>query len=253
MREDYYELLDIDAAATPEEVKKAYYRQARRYHPDRNAGDPAAEERFKLVAEAYRVLGDADQRYQYDGWLERHRRLSHLPELESMQRRVRVSARHARERREEQAERRERRRGRSREGAYRPVRPFLLRRGAPPSLGSVVAVYALAACLLVPPVIKGCRAVYGSAAPAEERSGPEPTAEQVQERLARLNAELLQKAQAGDPVAQLRYGFLLYRGVGIGLNREEAREWWKKSAAQGNTTALYCLEHYRATPAPQGE
>lgn len=251
MREDYYELLDIPATATAAEVKRAYYAQARRWHPDRNPGDAAAEERFKLVAEAYRVLGDADERYQYDGWLERHRRLAQAPELEAMPRRpIRVSARHARERRAERAERRERRRSGGR-GPVR-VRPFLLNTRKSPSLAAMVAVYALAACLILPALIKGYQATYPR--PAEpEKPKAALSEDEVRTRLENYNNDLLQRARAGDAAAQVRYGLLLYRGVGVAMNREEAREWWKKAAAQGNATALYSLEHFAAEPAAASE
>lgn len=261
MRDDYYELLDVAPTATAEEVKRAYYRQARRYHPDRNPDDAAAEERFKLIAEAYRILGDADERYQYDGWLERHRRLANAPELETMQRHVRVSARHGRDRRAERRERAEHRRGGRRERASVHVRPFLLSTRRPPSLATMIAVYIMAACLIVPAIIKGFTAAYPGPPVAEpEKPKRELTEEEIRIRLDNYNNDLLQRAKAGDAVAQLRYGNLLYRGVGIRRDRAEAREWWKKSAAQGNTAALYSLRNFpaelpeeQAAPEPAAE
>jgi molecular chaperone DnaJ len=65
-RRDYYEVLGVDRSASPEELKRAYRTLAMRYHPDRNGGDPAAEERFKEVGEAYQVLSDPARRRQYD-------------------------------------------------------------------------------------------------------------------------------------------------------------------------------------------
>jgi molecular chaperone DnaJ len=65
-RPDYYKTLDVDKKASPEEIKKAYRKLARRYHPDRNQGDRQAEERFKEISQAYDVLGDPDKRKQYD-------------------------------------------------------------------------------------------------------------------------------------------------------------------------------------------
>ena len=65
-KKDFYEVLGVSREASPEEIKKAYKRLARQYHPDRNKGDKGSEERFKDVAEAYQVLGDADKRAQYD-------------------------------------------------------------------------------------------------------------------------------------------------------------------------------------------
>lgn len=63
---DYYEILGVDKKATAEDVKKAYRKLALQYHPDKNPGDKAAEDRFKQVSEAYEVLGDAAKRKQYD-------------------------------------------------------------------------------------------------------------------------------------------------------------------------------------------
>ena len=65
-KKDFYEVLGVSRDAAPEEIKKAYKRLARQHHPDRNKGDRNAEERFKDVAEAYQVLGDAEKRAQYD-------------------------------------------------------------------------------------------------------------------------------------------------------------------------------------------
>lgn len=63
---DYYELLGVARDASAQEIKSAYRKIAVRFHPDRNPGDAAAEERFKEAAEAYSVLSDADKRGRYD-------------------------------------------------------------------------------------------------------------------------------------------------------------------------------------------
>jgi molecular chaperone DnaJ len=63
---NYYSVLGVSRDADDGELKKAYRRLARMYHPDRNAGDKAAEERFKEVNEAYGILSDPDKRAQYD-------------------------------------------------------------------------------------------------------------------------------------------------------------------------------------------
>ena len=65
-KEDYYQLLGIKRDAKAEEIKKAYRRLARKYHPDVNPGDKAAEERFKLISEAHDVLSDPKKRKVYD-------------------------------------------------------------------------------------------------------------------------------------------------------------------------------------------
>jgi molecular chaperone DnaJ len=65
-RPDYYKTLGVDKKATPEEIKKAYRKLARTYHPDRNPDDKQAEARFKEISQAYDVLGDPDKRKQYD-------------------------------------------------------------------------------------------------------------------------------------------------------------------------------------------
>jgi curved DNA-binding protein len=66
---DYYELLEVDRDATEEQIRKSYRKLALMYHPDRNPGDPKAEENFKEIAEAYGVLIDPVKRSEYDRWL----------------------------------------------------------------------------------------------------------------------------------------------------------------------------------------
>jgi curved DNA-binding protein len=63
---NYYELLGVERGSAPEDIKKAFRRLARQYHPDLNPGDKAAEEKFKEFNEAYRVLSDPATRSQYD-------------------------------------------------------------------------------------------------------------------------------------------------------------------------------------------
>ncbi len=63
---DFYAVLGVPSDASADDVKKAYRKLARKYHPDANSGDAAAEKRFKEIGEAYAVLSDAEQRQQYD-------------------------------------------------------------------------------------------------------------------------------------------------------------------------------------------
>jgi molecular chaperone DnaJ len=65
-KRDYYETLGVNKGASADDLKKAYRKVAMQYHPDRNPGDKAAEEKFKEAAEAYEVLSDADKKAQYD-------------------------------------------------------------------------------------------------------------------------------------------------------------------------------------------
>ena len=66
MKQDYYEVLGVGKNATEGEIKKAYRKQAIKYHPDKNPGDQEAEAKFKLAAEAYEILSDSQKKAQYD-------------------------------------------------------------------------------------------------------------------------------------------------------------------------------------------
>lgn len=236
MREDYYEILGASETANASELKAAYHRQAMRYHPDRNAGSAAAEERFKLVAEAWMVLGDAARRSEYDAWLQRHRSCpaGGRTELEGFRRSVRVSSRSGRERREERSPRRRVRGSRSvwTPPARRGLLPMLLRLG----------VYAMVLSMLLPLFV----AVRGSGKrrESEEQQKVEAVqnALQLEERRRQYGDELLEKARAGDAQAQYAYAWFLYRGGRGEAHRSEALSWVQQAADSGLPSARRLLE-----------
>lgn len=240
MRTDYYQLLDVQEGASAAEVKAAYRRLAMKFHPDRNEGQPASEEQFKLISEAYRVLGKEESRRDYDAWLERQKRYQRAPELVSMARHVRVSARHARERREA------RRMRERREGAAR-VRPFLLRRIPRMTVWHSILFYLFWVLLFLPPLLslhrEGKAEKRPSTVPAERPPGESPLPPEEQRlQLARFTERMAHEAEEGSPEAQFRYGTMLMFGAG-GLERdvEAGYQWWQKAAEQGFIPAQKAL------------
>lgn len=225
---DYYAILEVESTVSQAELKLAYYRQAKRYHPDRNVGDAEAEDRFKLVAEAYRILSDERERRLYDEARERLERYADAPELAAMKRTVRFRMNRRRDRRERPA----------------PRRRFTIlpaRKKMPAWVGLLMAAFWVSA--LLPFVLRTGGLTFRRSEPAVKKEKPEPAAEVVRERLARMRAEVESAAAAGDSRAQLRLGLMLYTGsAGVEVNRAAAREWWQKAAEQGNKSAAYYLE-----------
>lgn len=248
MRMDYYQLLDIGRGATAAEVKLAYRRQARLFHPDLNQGNPEAEERFKLVAEAYRTLGEPERRADYDAWLERQERLRMAPELARMAAapRVRVSVRHAYERRAQRG----RRRSRYSRGTRVP-RLFALKPVGDSGILSFLLFYGLCAAVMVPWFISyaGREAPQTLQSPAAPRRvpGESDLPPEVQTReLLNFHERIYRAAEAGDPRAQFRYGMMLYHGYqGIPQDHEAAMQWWQKAAEAGHKAAGQMLNAAR--------
>ena len=231
MRPDYYQLLDVPETADAPTIKSAYRRMAMRYHPDHNVGDAAAEERFKLVSEAYRVLSDAREREAYDFWLERNRRLGFAPELRDMpHRHVRVSVRHARDRREA----RRRRCGgddtphhRIRRMSMVPVMPFARWH---------LILYAI---FILSIMLPWCWRMMSF--------NPEAMKAARIERAEQKRHTLRERAAGGDAEAQFEYANLLYTGRdGLEVNKLEACLWWERAAAQKHPKAMETLKRLNA-------
>mgnify|MGYP003287350023 CR=1 FL=1 len=260
MRTDYYELLEVRRGADAAEIKAAYRRRAKLYHPDLNVGNPAAEEKFKLVAEAYRVLGSPEHRADYDAWLERQERLRCAPELAGMaaRGRVRVSVRHAYERRENRGRRR-------RAGGGRGVpRLFALRPKADTSLLQFVLFYSVCLAVMIPWFISYAgrpapNTLQRHAAVRQQVPGESDLPPEVQEReLLNFHERIYREAEAGNVRSQFRYGLMLYNGYqGLQQDKEAARHWWQLAADAGFAPAAQALkganEALERKPESQGE
>ncbi len=280
MRADYYQLLDVEPGATPAELKAAYYRLAKRYHPDCNAGNPAAEERFKLVAEAYRVLGVPERRREYDEWLRVHHCYRNAPELEAFASRssvssagvpsgrirpFRYSARRARERQERRYGRAE---GRSR--SRRRVGSLVFTRSGKVNGWLFFGFYALIIFNLLPVFF---RHMFSEAPPAVQKT-PAPVEEVaveevvVRRRVLEMERALRQRAEAGEAAAQYQLGVYLFnkscrgrgevaaptllrRAANAGY-RAEALQWVNCAAQQGHAGAQRLLRRLQPVAVPQG-
>lgn len=239
MREDYYQLLDAEPAASKQELRDAYRRVAKRYHPDHNGDSPAAEERFKLIVEAWSILGDDAKRAEYDDWLDRHKRYAHLPELEGLPKRTRVSARRVQQRE------RERSRAGRRYGAVFGARPFLLRPKGSKVSGLSYVLISLCFLMAMLPYLRHHLAAGDRVAPparVEEPKlgyGESPLSPEEQKRnLENYLHRLASRAESGDAAAQYSYGYILYLGTGgVKQDKAAARRWWQKAAASGHALA----------------
>ncbi len=244
MREDYYELLELPHTASTQDIKTAYRRLALRFHPDRNEGNEAAEERFKLVAEAYRTLGEPVRRADYDAWLARTQATRKLPpELASMPRHVHVSARRTRERREQRSTRR----------APRPVNTrIILRRRSRLNTYLFIGFYAMVGITLLPMFTRQCSVTPARPAQSADRPAKAETGPAAWSGVLRMEHDLRGRAATGDAEAQYKLGFyllnksclgheeansgLIRRAAAAGYLRE-AHEWLQKSAVQGHGKA----------------
>ena len=250
MRDDYYQLLEAAPSASKQELRDAYRRMAKRYHPDHNDGDPRAEEHFKLIVEAWRTLGNDEKRLDYDAWLERHRRFATMPEMAGLARHARMTVRRERIYR--------RRREDRRSGSSYRARPFLLRRSTKVSGLHFVILCVIAVSGMFPffkhqfAIINRASTPAASDAPRlAPGESPLPPDEQKKNLENYLN-RVVTAAEGGDAEAQWRYGFLLYLGGGgVQQDREAARLWWEKAAAQGDKRAQHNLLRYYSQPKPE--
>ncbi len=257
MRADYYELLELQPDASPKDIKAAYYRLAMRCHPDRNADNPAAEERFKLVAEAYRTLGVPERRREYDNWLYLHNRYHAAPELASMSSAARVRPFHYSFRRaeERQRTRREgRRRGREPERSRAGVRRgVLFRRSSKVNTWLFLGFYVLLAFNLLPMVLRQMSPRPIRAAKPVAETAAVPNEADARRRVLAMEQDLRRRAEGGEAEAQFYLGLYLFNKSARGRGeenppgvlrraastayRQQALEWFSKAAAQGHEGA----------------
>ncbi len=268
MRADYYQLLDVEPTASAKDIKASYYRLALRYHPDRTEGDPAAEERFKLVAEAYRTLGVPERRKEYDNWLHLHDLYRAAPELAGMssQPHTPITPFHFSSIRAR--ERQDRRMGRGtprRRSRYHGILP---RKASKVNTYLFMGFCALLVINILPMILRPMfgdgRPKHKPAAAVEEK---EATPAEARTRLLAMEQELRGRATAGEAEAQYKLGLYLFnksaRGRGAGDKpgllrraasegfRLEATDWFERAAAQGHGGAQRVLDGVKAKGAGQ--
>lgn len=259
VREDYYQLLDAQPTATRRELRAAYRRVAKLYHPDLNGGSPAAEERFKLIAEAWRTLGNEEKRRDYDDWLSRHRRYASMPEMENLQRRNRSRVSSRRMRGERPSERQRAAAGAAR-WSFR-ARPFLIRPRGSKVSGMAYALISLCFVVSMLPYLQhhmeAAERVTPQPSAADDAPqlgyGESPLPEAEQQRILKDYIQrLAARAEQGDPVSQYRYAFILYMGVGgVPQDKAAARRWWEIAAANGNLLAREMINTLNKNAEPQ--
>lgn len=81
---DYYKILELERTASSDDIKKAYYKLIRKYHPDLNTEDSNCVDKFQEVVEAYRILGDLDSRLKYSIRLNKKIRVPKYIDLEEV-------------------------------------------------------------------------------------------------------------------------------------------------------------------------
>ena len=88
--DNYYKILGVPKSATEKDIRQAYRKLARTHHPDVNPGNPAAEEKFKEINEAYSIISDADKRKKYDLYGDKW---AHADQMEEAQSQARTRSR----------------------------------------------------------------------------------------------------------------------------------------------------------------
>ncbi len=261
MREDYYQLLDVEQDAPAKDIKAAYHRLAFRYHPDHNVDDAAAEERFKLVAEAYRTLGVPERRREYDNWLHLHNLYHSAPELAGMSATGRTPIKPFHFSSQRARERSERRSGRREEARAPRRRSILPRRSSKVNTWLFIGFYALLFFNLLPIFL---RHMFADDAPRAARAAavePEEVSEtDARMRLLRMEQDWRRRAVAGEAEAQYQLALYLFNKSARGRGKEgtpptllrraasegyrqEALDWFERAASQEHEPAQRFLRN----------